>query len=116
MKMCQLHWVALRDAIEMRGLSGFVSKDGQTAIDRTVNDLHGAPATQTFDPLMAANFAIWSNALDQGGLYLMQGDCCPICESEKHGGPTAEWWIANAAQEQLNKARELGLLPPDRPN
>lgn len=116
MRMCQQHWNALRAAIEERGLSSFVSKDGQTAIDRTVDDLHGAPTKQTFDPLLGANFAIWSNALDQGGLYLMQGDCCPICESVKRGGPTAEWWISNAANEQVNKARDLGLLPSDRPN
>lgn len=117
MKMCQTHWAALRAAIEERGLMKLVSRNGEVLIERLEGQLIGQPIKETFDPLMGANLAIWSNALEAGGLYLMgtteSGEqYCPICESEKHGGYPAEWWITNAADEQLNRAQELGLVPP----
>lgn len=111
MKLCQPHWDALKAAIEERGLMEFVAQDAKAAHERLCGELNGSPEQETFDPLMAANFAIWSNGLQIGGLYLMTGDFCPICESEKHNGPAAEWWITNAANGQLERARELKLLP-----
>lgn len=78
--------------------------------------LQGAPARDTFDPLLNANFAIWSNALERGGLYLMGNDedgepYCPLCEYEKKGGGKAADWITFAADEQLEKGRALGFVP-----
>jgi hypothetical protein len=115
--MCQQHWDALRAAISERGLDGLISGSGQKAVAKLETELaQGAQTPETYDPLMNANFAIWSNALEAGGLYLMCGDkngnpYCPICESEKHGGQPADWWITHAADEQLEKARAMNLLP-----
>lgn len=114
MKMCQAHWDALRAAIEERGLMKFVARSGQAVTEKIKGQLVGQADKETFEPLMAANMAIWSNALERGGLYLLQGDYCPICESEKHGSHPAEWWINHAADDQLEKARNLGLLPQDQ--
>lgn len=116
MKICETHWSALKQAIDDRGLSGLVSKDGHVAVEKAEGQLQGDVSRDTFDPLMNANFAIWSNGLRAGGLYLMgQKDdgthYCPICESEAHGGQPADWWINSAADEQLERARALGLAP-----
>lgn len=116
MRMCQSHWDQLRKAIDDRGLSGLVAQSGGKAIENLQSELEEGRTKRNFDPLMAANLAIWSNALDMGGLYLMGADengkeYCPICESEAHGGQPGEWWITNAANEQLEHAKSLGLLP-----
>ena len=64
MKFCMPHWDQLKAAIEERGLMGLVSKDGVVAVDKIKRDLNQeGTAVENFDPLMAANFAIWSNAL-----------------------------------------------------
>lgn len=113
MKICQPHWDLLKSAIDERGLMHLVSNSGQVAAEKIQGQLSGQPEKETYDPLLAANFAIWSNAIEMGGLYLI-GDgnqYCPICESESHGSHNAEWWIKNAADEQLNRARELRLVP-----
>jgi hypothetical protein len=114
MKMCQPHWDALRAAIDGRGLMRLVSGNGEVVAKKLEGQLIGQDEKDTFDPLMAANLAIFSNALKGGGLYLMLGDYCPICESEQHGGPMAEWWINHAADDQLERARELGLTPREQ--
>lgn len=115
MRMCQTHWDMLREEVKSQGLMPFVAKDGEIALQNVEADLNGAPEKDTFDPLMNANFAIWGNALDAGGLYLMSQKedgtpYCPICESEAHNGYPAEWWITNAVNEQREKAKRLGLL------
>lgn len=113
MKMCQSHWDDLKIALELRGLMGLVAKNGDVAMSQMVDQLNGEEGPESYDPLMAANFAIWGNALRLGGLYLMaEKDLCPICESEKNDAYPAEWWITNAADEQLARARKLGLVPP----
>lgn len=115
MKFCQPHWDLIKKAIEERGLMQFVAGSGEKVISKMERELQGDSSTDTFDPLMAANFAIWSNAIDRGGLYLMGqkeggSEYCPICESEAHNGPPADWWITHAADEQLEKAKALGLI------
>jgi hypothetical protein len=114
-KICQPHWDRLRAAIETRNLGQFIASSGREAVRRVAGQLENQPESGTFDPLMNANFAIWSNALKFGGLYLMGADekgqpYCPICESETHNGYPADWWIENAADEQLQAARDLGLI------
>ena len=98
----------------------FVSGDGYKAIDKMQRELRGDSSASVFDPLMNANFAIWSNALAAGGMYLMArkrigSEYCPICESEAHGGYPAEWWISHAADEQLDKAKQMGLIKEIKP-
>lgn len=110
MKMCQQHWVALRAAIDARGLSHLIAKNGEAAVEKTLGELQGQAESETYDPLLSAYFAIMGNALEMGGMYLLTGDFCPICESEAHGVHPAEWWFTHAADEQLQRAKELGLV------
>lgn len=119
MKICQPHWDQLRKAVEEAGLAQFISSGGEEVIRRITTELESEkqkPTAATFDPLMNANFAIWSNALSMGGLYLMGQDendnpYCPICESEKQpNGYKADWWIKHAVEDQVNRAIELGLM------
>lgn len=113
MRMCKQHWDELRAAIDARGLGGLVARSGEAAFEALRNQLEGDAQKADYDPLMAANFAIWGNALNAGGLYLMfQQDgkeLCPLCELAKHGGKPANW-VAGAADEQLHEARRLGLV------
>lgn len=114
MRICEKHWDMLRTAIDERGLSKFVSRDGQAAAEKIKAQMQRQAPEETFDPLLAANISIWSNALEIGGMYLLSGDYCPICESEAHGSHPGDWWINHAADDQLNKAREMGLVPKDQ--
>ena len=111
MKFCGDHWTALRAAIDERGLTRFVSGTGAALTDRLKQDLVQPEQTkETFDPLANATWAIYTNALDAGGLYLMSGDLCPLCEAEAHGIEKGSW-ITLAADEQVDRARTLGLIP-----
>jgi hypothetical protein len=122
MKMCQKHWDMLRAAISSRGLDQFIAPDGEAATARALQQMKNAAEGEkaitiaTFDPLMDANYAIWSNALRMGGNYMLGADekgehYCPVCEAVTHKSHDEDWWITNAADEQLNKAKELGVIP-----
>lgn len=114
MKICQTHWEALKVAIDERGLSKFIAQSGTEAAKRIEGQLKGQTDATTFDPLLNANFVIMGNAVSIGGLYLMTGELCPMCESEAHNSHPAEWWINHAADDQLALARELKLVPGDQ--
>ena len=117
MKMCKPHWDRLQDALKVRGLERFIANSSEELKARLdAQETLGMSAG--FEPLWAAHLAILSNALDMAGLYLMGAkedgsEYCPICESEAHNGPGADWWFDHAADEQLAKARELGLMPKE---
>lgn len=114
MQACKEHWEQLKKAIEEKGLSNLVSKDGKQVVERIKKELNNEHTIA--DPLLNAWMAIVNNALGAGGVYLLQKDeegnhYCPLCEGEKHAGPgTADWFISNAAEEQCTKAKEAGLL------
>lgn len=120
MQFCKEHWAALRAAIDERGLASLVAKSAQDAHASAVRQLDGSDDPKgDFDPLMNAHWAIFSNGLRCGGLYLMGHDdngdeYCPLCELKKNiterPNPDVEW-IRLAADEQLDNARELGLAP-----
>lgn len=115
MKMCADHWKDLKEAIDARGLSGFIG-DAKRAHQIMVDSIESPHAEAAFDPLLNANFAIWSNATRLGGLYMMTQkpdgyEYCPVCEWRAHL-PEAVDPIVAAADEQLEKARSLGLVPP----
>lgn len=115
MKLCGDHWEKLREAIDARGLSRFVSASGEEVARRVHLEMCGDRGPDSFDPLMAANFAIWGNAVGIVGPYVMlvDGDgreYCPICEAVACGAHGESWWIDNAAEEQLQRARALGLV------
>lgn len=120
MRICQTHWNELRAAIEARGLSRFVSNDGRAAAEKIQAQLQpGESKLAGFDPLLNANFAIFSNAVDKGGVYLVFGKedgtpYCPLCELEAHTPEKASTWIGYAADEQHQKAQALKLIPEDR--
>lgn len=101
-----------------------VSKNGEQAIKRVVSELQGSNDNSNYDPLMAANFAIWNNALSAGGMYLMGVDergnqYCPLCELVKHAKvadgqiPADEQWIEGCCDGQLSICREMGLVPKE---
>ena len=54
---------------------------------------------------MAAHNMIVGRALELGGLYLMTGDYCPVCEAMKHGQPETHW-IDGPSDAVLEMARE----------
>lgn len=122
MKMCSNHWTELKKAIEDRGLMPLVHKDGQSLKESLERQMRDEKAVEKdpalFDPLIGANFAIFGNAIESGGTYLMTPDpetkqpYCPLCEMVKcveDAKPSV--WIDYAADEQLDYARELGLMP-----
>src|SRR5206468_3503602 len=109
MQICQDHWKLMRDAIEARGMSGLIAKDGQTAIKNEVAQLEAAKAgdpephkASPFDPLMSMHWHFTNEALRCGGLYLLTpspdgGEFCPLCEFVKH-------------QEGFNAAEQIGSI------
>lgn len=121
MKFCQPHWDALKLAVESRGLGHLIAANGRDAMARAVAELKGTDEPDDFDPLMAAHWMISGKALEMGGLYLMTGGYCPICEVVKHhpadcGKPDCtpesyeRWWIDGPADAVLAEARARRLV------
>ena len=115
MRMCQKHWDGLRAEVSAQGLDQFISKDGAHATARIAEQIKGDKSAATFDPLLNANFAIFTQALKAGGLYLMNTDkdgnpYCPLCELEKNTDEKAEEWFKGAVGAQFDLAKELGLI------
>ena len=113
MKMCQHHWDMLRKAINERGLSSFVSKSGEVAVESLKEN--------KFEPLLGAHNAITMNTLSTVGLSIMAPnedgtETCPICFlmscpcDDPECSKKYEGWINRAADDQVDIARELGLL------
>lgn len=106
--MCQPHWEQLKQAIKDRGLYDLVPKGGQAAAEMMARQMASGNSLAAFDPLMTANNMIWGNALQLGGLAMMQDNTdgsepCPYCyvlhEGPKHGILNGEYddWIDKAA-------------------
>jgi hypothetical protein len=118
MNLCPTHWNQLKQAIKARGLWDLVSADGAEAMAVMQHDLDGKPATkEKFDPLLAATFKIYENAIRAGGLYMMNqkedgADYCAVCEAEAHNAPG---WIDLAADGVAAFARELQTAVTDPP-
>lgn len=110
MKFCNPHWEELREAIKSKGMWDLVSRNGEEAVKR-LSDEDKKP--ESFDPLMSAHNMILGNALKAGGLYLLQGDYCPLCELDKNNdkmGEHSKDWIEGATNGCLEHCRELGLV------
>ena len=127
MKFCQQHWDKLKAAIEARGLSSLVAVDGVDAHKRITSELKGEGSEKTtFEPLMGAHNAILSNVLSSPvGISVMYDNedgtaRCPLCFiTSEHKANCAvvdckdddfEDWIDIAADEQLARAKKLGLV------
>lgn len=121
MKLCQECWNELKEAIEQRGLMHLVAKGGEEAVKQIDAQLSGDTSARNYDPLMAANFAIWNQSLSSFGLGMMAPDApCPLCHKteiesvctdpscNKQSGHD---WIRFAADDQLAYSRHHGLVP-----
>jgi hypothetical protein len=81
----------------------------------------GDNSSSTYDPLMAASFAIWDNALEAFGIEIMYADAlCPLCLMDNHKktctepgceAQSGDDWIQFAADGQLEVARKMRLVP-----
>lgn len=118
MRICPSHWTMCREAVEQRGLSSLVARDGEQAMERMVGELKGEDVKETFDPLMSLHWHFTNDALRCGGLYLLgltdAGEpYCPICEFEKNAkGFVASEAIGDVADQMASWARSEGLIPP----
>lgn len=110
MQFCQSHWNQLRAAIDSRGLSGLVAKNGQEMVQRMGSELAGTATDQTFDPLMAAHWWILGAALDATHGSLLFSDACPLCECEKNVPGLAQAWIDQCCDGILAYCRQHGLV------
>jgi hypothetical protein len=111
-KICEEHWSQLKTAIVDKGMGHLIKSADEVrlAIEREIN---GESQLHDHDPLMSSNWAICSNALEAGGLYLMFGEeeLCPLCELEKHTPANASDWIEPCTNAELALCRERGLVP-----
>lgn len=113
MKFCKPHWEQLRNAINDRGLTDLVPKTGEEAIERVKKQqANGGKITpETYDPLITAHNMIVANALKAGGIYMLEGDFCPLCELDKNAEEmkeTADDWIRKSADGVAAYAVEIG--------
>jgi len=112
MKFCQDHWNKLKQAIEERGLMHLVAPDSQTAMENIKEELAGTNTIENYDPLMNATHMIYGRAIECGGLYLMTGDFCPLCELEKYTQKGEDQvWINGCCDSILEYCRENRLVP-----
>lgn len=65
MQICERHWAALRQAIDDRGLTSLVAKNGEVAQRQTMEQLRsgGVIEAGNFDPLMMAHWLVINNTL-----------------------------------------------------
>ena len=133
MIICQKHWDALRNALNERGLGALVSENGEQVIDKTVREYTEGRTLDTYDPLMAAFWAISANGMDfihdmGGDLRVLMVDLpdrpfdrCTICylnwmleqhtatctRTECKPGKSYEWMIDRAADDQVTTWKSL---------
>lgn len=120
MKLCDDHWLQLKQAIDDRGLGPFVAKDEEQGVDNLLSQIQGTDTKENYDPLMSATYMIWGNALESFGIGIIQPDApCPLCLLDNHvaecteatcNKQTGKDWIKFAADGQYEAAKELGLL------
>lgn len=107
MKLCGGCWDKLREAIKERGLWKYVSEHRYEANAKIKAQLEGKPESETFDPLLEANLSICNNAIQVGGLAMMQPpkegeqEICPICTLK------VPEWIGYAADGMKKEAERI---------
>jgi hypothetical protein len=121
MKICDAHWQELRQAIDNRGLTRIIAKDGEHAAKNMAAQLQGGDTKDNYDPLMSAVYAIWGNAIEAFGLDIMRPDApCPLCVLDQHIKECTDEecgmkqsgsdWIGYAADGQIDAITQMGLL------
>ncbi|HEY6018826.1 MAG TPA: hypothetical protein VIY48_02745 [Candidatus Paceibacterota bacterium] len=126
MQFCDEHWASLREAIDERGLSHLVRDPSESAVlvkeVEDVWELTDPTTIKTFDPIMAAHWAIVANVLNSVGMemFFLNEDGterCPLCfMAEVHAEccvdeectiTSFDDWIDSAADESLITWEEL---------
>ena len=122
MQFCQGHWDTLKKAIDERGLSHLIAKDGQAAVAEAKDQLNGTTDPSVApDPLMQAHWMITGRVMEIAGLGMMyEEECaicdlptghCPLCEVEHGAGPgSAQNWINGCADQILAEYRQSGWM------
>jgi len=126
-RFCEAHWGALREAVLERGLSRFIAADTRTLMAKLEagKGTHPQAKSSSFEPLFSAFLSIMSRFVSigaEGALEDHNPDVsprCPLCfANQEHKAVctqqgcsfTFDSWIAGAADEQLERAKSLGLL------
>lgn len=106
MNWCKPHWNNLREKIEAKGLTKFVSENASIA----ARSLTEKPSKENFDPLMESWARINFQMLNSPGLRGRVFDC-PLCILVSDRQPEmVEKWLEGCTNEVLDYARELGLF------
>lgn len=110
--MCQPHYEQLKQAIRDRGLWPLVAQSPEAASANIEAQVNGDQDPKNYDPLLNATMMIYHQGVKQGGLYMMTGDYCPLCELEAHTtwGKAAEW-ISGCTDAVLEYCRTHKLVP-----
>jgi hypothetical protein len=118
MRFCTPHWTKLREAIDSRGLTPFIAKDGKVATKQLIKQLEDQDVTKaTFDPLMSAHWAIAGNTMsliDQTGnnpLYLLAGEEAPEDPVKGYPGFESRTW-PRCPLCYINLAHEVSCTNP----
>jgi len=124
MQICKDHWAMMRQAIDEKGMSSLIAKDGSTAIENEVAQLEAAKnghpephKAAPFDPLMSMNWYWANSALECGGLAVLMAKedgspRCPLCEFVSNvPGFVAKSEIENVAKQMQAYCYDEGLIP-----
>lgn len=105
MRMCQKHWLRLREGVVNRGLDAFITKSGADAAASVQKEMEGGDRHSPYDPLLRAALLVTESAMYAGGDYLHGrqrdgSEYCPICEAVVHRPP--EYSVDDAEQLWIN--------------
>ena len=120
MKFCSVHWNKLCEGVNLRGLGHLVTHKEEESID-----VDNVPKTKNYDPLINLHWSISLHAVQMGGLYLLSGDYCPVCEAietmvgredvESEEIVTLEeveyYWLEAPLNAELKHCKDKGIIP-----
>lgn len=114
MKFCDFHWQQLRAAIELRGMAHLVSSDDMAVFKRISEEVEGTSSPETWDPLAAATWTLYGNAVECAGCAVLSpnddgSERCPLCYGIAQD-PAVKTWIAMAADGCLAYAIDNDLV------
>lgn len=111
-QICKDHWKNMRDKVSELGMDHLVSKTGEEAMEKMVDQIEGTDTTpeKTFDPLLNANWAITAQWIKDVGIAGMSYDGCPLCEVESTSPGRAQNWIDGSIGDQLEYAKHHGII------
>lgn len=110
LSLCPAHWKEIKDKVAEFGMDHLIKKTANEALADIRGQLEGAPAEQTFDPLMGAYWAIQTTYLRGAGLAAFQSGLCSLCDVDQESPGRATNWIEGSVTDQFNRAKHLGLI------